>query len=136
LARRLAERGWLWLVVLTLDGQPIAARYDFVYGGKVWCMQGGWDPAHQDLNPGTLMTGEVIAWAIAKGLSEYDFLGGEDHYKRRWAEAERRLLDLEAFNSGTLRGRWWPRLRSLKQALSRAYAARTPQSTDPERRPA
>src|SRR5688572_20327810 len=54
LARRFAERGWLWLAILTLDDQPIAARYDFVYGGKVWCMQGGWDPARQDLNPGTL----------------------------------------------------------------------------------
>jgi CelD/BcsL family acetyltransferase involved in cellulose biosynthesis len=124
LARRFAERGWLWLAILTLDEKPIAARYDFVYGGKVWCMQGGWDPARQDLNPGTLMTGEVIAWAIAQGFHEYDFLGGEDHYKRRWAEAERKLIDLEAFNAATLRGRWWPRLRSLKQAWSTADAAR------------
>jgi CelD/BcsL family acetyltransferase involved in cellulose biosynthesis len=120
LAQRFAERGWLWLAILTLDGEPVAARYDFVYGGKVWCMQGGWQPARQDLNLGTVMTGEVVAWAIAQGLREYDFLGGEDHYKRRWADHERTLLDLEGFNAATLRGRWWPRLRSLKRALSTA----------------
>jgi CelD/BcsL family acetyltransferase involved in cellulose biosynthesis len=122
LAQRFADRGWLWLAVLTVAGEPIAARYDFAYGGKAWCMQGGWDPKRQDLNPGTLMTGEVIAWAIAQGLREYDFLCGEDHYKRRWADRERTLIDFEAFNPATLRGRWWPRLRSLKRALSTANA--------------
>jgi len=120
LAQRLTERNWLWLSVATLDGQPIAARYDFIYGGKVWCMQGGWKPAQQNLSPGTIMTGEVIAWAIDHGLREYDFLGGEDQYKRRWADAERTLVDLEAFNPATVRGRLWPRLRSLKRALSPA----------------
>jgi len=120
LARRLQERDWLWLSVLTLDGQPVAARYDFVYGGKVWCMQGGWKPSLQNLNLGMIMTGEVIAWAIGRGLREYDFLGGEDHYKRRWADAERTLVDLEAFNPATLRGRLWPRVRALKRALSPA----------------
>jgi CelD/BcsL family acetyltransferase involved in cellulose biosynthesis len=122
LAQRFAERDWLWLAILTLDDEPIAARYDFVYGSKVWCMQGGWDPARQDLNLGTLMTAEVISWAIAQELREYDFLGGEDHYKRRWADRERTLLDLEAFNAATLRGRWWPRLRSLRRGLSPASA--------------
>jgi CelD/BcsL family acetyltransferase involved in cellulose biosynthesis len=68
------------------------------------------------------MTGEVIAWAIAQGLREYDFLCGEDHYKRRWADRERTLVDFEAFNPATLRGRWWPRLRSLKRYLSTANA--------------
>ena len=120
LAQRLAERNWLWLSVLTLDGQPIAARYDFAYGGKVWCMQGGWKPSLQNLNPGMIMTGEVIEWAIGRGFREYDFLGGEDHYKRRWASGERTLVDLEAFNPATLRGRFWPRLRALKRALSPA----------------
>jgi CelD/BcsL family acetyltransferase involved in cellulose biosynthesis len=122
LAQRFHERDWLWLSILTLDGQPIAARYDFVYGGKAWCMQGGWKPSLQNLNLGLIMTGEVIAWAIGRGLREYDFLGGEDHYKSRWADAERTLVDLEAFNTATLRGRSWPRLRSLKRALSPASA--------------
>lgn len=122
LAERFAERGWLWLYVLALNDEPIAARYDYVYGGKVWCMQGGWKPERQNLNPGTVMTGEVIAWAIKQGLREYDFLGGEDHYKRRWADGERTLVDLEAFNTKTVRGRWWPRLRALKHALSPASA--------------
>lgn len=122
LAQRFAERGWLWLAVLTVAGEAIAARYDFAYGGKVWCMQGGWSPARQDLNPGTVMTGEVIAWAIAQGLGEYDFLCGEDHYKRRWSDRERTLADVEGFNAATLRGRWWPQLRSLKRALSTANA--------------
>jgi CelD/BcsL family acetyltransferase involved in cellulose biosynthesis len=117
LARRLAGRGWLWLSVLTIDEEPAAARYDFVYGGKVWCMQGGWKPSYRNANLGTIMTGEVIDWAIRNGIREYDFLGGEDHYKRRWADAERTLSDIEAFNPGTLRGRFAPRLRSIKRSF-------------------
>jgi CelD/BcsL family acetyltransferase involved in cellulose biosynthesis len=123
LARRLAERGWLWLSVLTIDGEPAAARYDFVYGGKVWCMQGGWKPSLRNANLGTIMTGEVIDWAIRNGIREYDFLGGEDHYKRRWANAERTLSDIEAFNPGTLRGRLGPHLRWIKRSFERKTRA-------------
>jgi CelD/BcsL family acetyltransferase involved in cellulose biosynthesis len=125
LAQRLHERGWLWLAILTIDGEPIAARYDFVYGGKVWCIQGGWKPSHRNLHPGMIMTGEIIAWAIDQDLGEYDFLAGEDHYKRRWANVQRTLVDLESFNTTTLRGRVWPWLRSLKHALSLPTADET-----------
>lgn len=118
LATALQEQGWLWLGILELNGEPVAARYDFVYGGKVWCMQGGWKPTHESLNLGTIMTGEVMGWAIDRGFREYDFLGGEDHYKRRWADRERLLVDLEAFNPATWRGWLWPRLRALKKAVA------------------
>jgi CelD/BcsL family acetyltransferase involved in cellulose biosynthesis len=119
LARRLAERDWLWLSILTIDTEPVAARYDFVYGGKVWCIQGGWKRSHEDAKLGSIMTGEVIAWAIRNGCREYDFLIGEEPYKRRWAAAERTLSDIEAFNPATLRGRLGPALRSLRKIVRR-----------------
>ena len=57
LAESFFERGWLWLVVLELAGEPIAARYDYVYANKVWCMQGGWDPRLRCVPPGDDLDG-------------------------------------------------------------------------------
>ena len=118
LAARFAENGWLWLAILTLDGEPVAARYDFCYGGKMWCFQGGWHPKIKDCRPGTIMTGYAIEHATASSLKEYDFLCGEADYKTRWSEGTRSSHNWEVFNKKTLRGKALPILRAIKRKLS------------------
>jgi CelD/BcsL family acetyltransferase involved in cellulose biosynthesis len=117
LAETFFERGWLWLVVLEVAGESIAARYDYVYANKVWCMQGGWDPRFGAVRPGMVLTGAVIQWAIERGLAEYDFLCGEEAYKNRWSDAERRMTSVQAFNPATLVGRVLPVVRTAKRAV-------------------
>lgn len=108
----LLERDQLYLALLRLDGVAIAARYDFVFGDKIWCVQGGWDQDYKQFRPGTLMTGEVIKWGIERGVREYDFLAGEHEYKRRWAGDERGLHAFVAANPRTLRGKLYRKLRT------------------------
>jgi CelD/BcsL family acetyltransferase involved in cellulose biosynthesis len=112
-SHRLAENDQLFLALMTVDGQTIAARYDFVFAGKMWCVQGGWDPEYRSIRPGTLMTGETIRWAIEHGLTEYDFLAGMHDYKLRWANDQRELVALTVANPRTIRGRAYGRLRKL-----------------------
>jgi CelD/BcsL family acetyltransferase involved in cellulose biosynthesis len=92
LSARACEKNRLLFVVLTVDGNAVAARYDFVFGNKVWCFQGGWETAYQRMRIGTLLTGEVIRRGINLGCTEYDFLAGDSAYKGRWASGSRPLV--------------------------------------------
>lgn len=107
LCERLHPNGWLLLLLLSVNGRNVAARYDYIYAGKLWCMQGGWSPEYAGKRVGTLLTGKVIEWGITHGMSEYDFLGGDSDYKRRWASDERVMINLTAANPKTFRGRLW-----------------------------
>jgi CelD/BcsL family acetyltransferase involved in cellulose biosynthesis len=86
-------------------------------------MQGGWSPEYSARRVGTLLTGKVIEWGLAQGLEEYDFLGGDSDYKRRWATDERVMVNLTASNGKTLRGRLWTwnhRIESLARRFKKA----------------
>jgi CelD/BcsL family acetyltransferase involved in cellulose biosynthesis len=105
LSRRLAARDRLLLVLLTVDGATVGARYDFVFDDRIWCIQGGWDPEHASARPGMFLTEEVLTWGIERGMREYDFLGGDADYKNRWSTGQRQLVTLTAANPSTVRGR-------------------------------
>jgi CelD/BcsL family acetyltransferase involved in cellulose biosynthesis len=118
---RLHERDALLFVFLRANGRLVAARYDFVYAGKAWCYQSGWLREFEKVSLGDLALGKVLELAISRGCREYDFLGGDAHYKRRWSTGDRTLLDLWAPRSALARAwRWASRTKSL---LSRAGAA-------------
>lgn len=123
LSRRLAASGRLLLAVLCVDDRPVAARYDFLYAERVWCFQGGRDPALDPMRVGTLLTDEVMALGIERGAREYAFLSGDDGYKRRWADGARTLTDFHAY-SDTRPIRAWQRRVRLRGLLRRFPPAR------------
>lgn len=97
LAPRLAEEGRLVLALLQVDGKPVAARYDFAYAKRIWCFQGGWNPAYERMRVGTLLTEDVLRWGVDRGFAEYAFLSGEDAYKTRWSDVTYELVDVHAW---------------------------------------
>jgi CelD/BcsL family acetyltransferase involved in cellulose biosynthesis len=97
-----AERGWLRLHLLELDGRAIAADYSCVFAGGEFLLKTGFDEEWGRLSPGLVLRGEVLRQAIEEGLGYYDFLGGPDHYKLRWTEELRVRVTLRAFRG--LRG--------------------------------
>ena len=105
LSERFVDRGQLYLSVLSVDGATIGARYDFVYDQRMWCIQGGWNPAHSAARPGMFLTEAALEWAMSHGLREYDFLGGASEYKTRWSTGARPLVALSAVNRSTVAGR-------------------------------
>ncbi len=105
LCRVAHSKGMVLLCLLTLDEKPVAARYDFIYGGKAWSYQGGWSQELAKLSVGNTFLGRVIEHCVSQGLGEYDFLTGEHAYKRHWAgEGERALVNLVANNPFAVRG--------------------------------
>jgi CelD/BcsL family acetyltransferase involved in cellulose biosynthesis len=83
------EKGWLLLGVLKVEGRIVAGQYAFQYGGKAWYYQSGIDPDFGRFGVGVIMIAHMIRQAIEHGLHEYDFLRGNEAYKRHWTTAVR-----------------------------------------------
>jgi CelD/BcsL family acetyltransferase involved in cellulose biosynthesis len=106
-ARWAAERDWLRLCFLRLDGQPLAFQYCLETGGVHYLVKVGYDPAYRSLAPGVQMQRDMIARAFAHGIRRYEFLGDEDPYKRDWTETVRQRVAMEAYRrSATALPRW------------------------------
>jgi CelD/BcsL family acetyltransferase involved in cellulose biosynthesis len=85
LAPRLAARGWLRLYRLQVGGRAIAAVYGLEVGRRFYYYQSGYDPAWSARSPGMVLVGRTVEDAYARGLTDYDFLRGEEPYKLDWA---------------------------------------------------
>jgi hypothetical protein len=116
-ANRFHQLGQLLLVLLEIDGQVVAGRYDFAYAGKGWCFQGGWLPEMEKLRPGRMMMAYQMMHCIEHKLHEYDFLGGHASYKGEWSEGERGIVNLQSRNPSSWRGRLFEAAKAIRQCL-------------------
>lgn len=116
---------------LELDGRPVAAEYQIAGGGCVYAYQAGIDPDAADQEPGTLITVATLRRAIEQGYQAFDFLRGDEEYKRHWrAEPRPSLLVRVAADrlAPRLRFASWRAARALWNTLRRAR--RRPAPTD------
>jgi CelD/BcsL family acetyltransferase involved in cellulose biosynthesis len=97
------ERGWLRLLVLEIDGQPVSCEYGFLFEKAYFSYQGGRDPAWGEASLGFLLELETLRRALRDGATEYRFLGGEEDYKYRLATDDPRLETVAV--PGSARGR-------------------------------
>ena len=79
-----AKNGWLWLSILKHEGTPIGAIYAMAMGDTVYYYQAGFDPAMGSVSPGTLLVASTIRRSIEEGKGHFDFMRGDEPYKRRW----------------------------------------------------
>jgi len=124
-ARAALAQGWLRLWFLELDGEPIAAWYGWLVGGRYAYYLAGFDPASAQRHPGLVLLGHTIRSAIEEGAIEYDMLLGDEHYKSRLASSERRVHTVLVTRRHSLRA---------AVAAGEARAWRTAQKIEPERR--
>jgi CelD/BcsL family acetyltransferase involved in cellulose biosynthesis len=94
-AQLAAQRGWLRILILWLDGTAAAALYGLRYGPTFYFYQSGFDPLYSKHSVGVATMGLAIKTAIEEGASEYDFLHGNEEYKFHWAQKVRDLNRLE-----------------------------------------
>jgi CelD/BcsL family acetyltransferase involved in cellulose biosynthesis len=88
-------RGMLRLYGLRLDGALRAALYCFARGGRVYYYLGGFDPDLASYSPGSLLIQHAWKDAKSRGDSEFDFLRGDEPYKRSWGAQNRWTYRLE-----------------------------------------
>lgn len=105
LCRLAAERGWLRLGITRYDGHAIAAQLWLVAGGRAQIVKLAHDPEWQHGSIGTVLTADLMRHVIEQdGVTEIDYLIGDDAYKRDWMPLRRERLGLIAFNPASPRG--------------------------------
>jgi hypothetical protein len=125
-ARGAAEKGWLRLHLLELNGEPIAVHYGCAFGGRGVFMKTGFDAAYRRMSPGVLLVAETLRCAIEEGLHCYDFLGSAEHHKTRWTSEVHAREQIWAYRREALPGyAYRRRVRPLlKSGRDRAIALR------------
>ncbi|MFN2463185.1 MAG: GNAT family N-acetyltransferase [Candidatus Dormibacteria bacterium] len=81
ICHHLLQEGWLSLRLLVHQGRPVAAVLGFVYRGKLLLYNSGYDPSLNSVSAGLVLMSEEVRLAIEGGLSELDFLRGDEKYK-------------------------------------------------------
>ncbi|RYZ41326.1 MAG: GNAT family N-acetyltransferase [Myxococcaceae bacterium] len=123
LARDSAYRGRLALYFLRLDGRAVAFQYGLEYGKRYFLLKPGYDESLKECSPGQLLTEEVLAACLDRGLTEFDFLGPDMVWKRDWTDQVRKHTWLYVFNDTAFgralcaaKFRWVP---AAKEAVAR-----------------
>ncbi len=83
LIRRLAEQRMLRLYFLEVDDKPVASVLCFDFNGTRYLYNSGYDDAYDELSVGVLSKVFCIRAGIESGCRKFDFLKGEETYKRR-----------------------------------------------------
>lgn len=122
-----AERGWLRLGVLRLDGTPVAFDFSLVHDGVCYMLKAGIRPEVGRFSPGRVLTHALVEQAFQTGLRAYELLGQNERHKLEWTDTVRRHERIQLF-AATLPGRIarlaWTRGRpAAKRAFRRRTAA-------------
>jgi len=114
------SEGTLRLALLRVDDRLVAFDYALESRGRHYLLKTGFDPAYSDCAPGIVLRTMMIERAYALGLERYEFLGGEDDYKREWTQTtdDRRRIQAFAPSPGGLAG--WAAFRYGRPAAKRA----------------
>jgi CelD/BcsL family acetyltransferase involved in cellulose biosynthesis len=102
--RRLAELDIPRIVLLKLDGRPIAFHYFLLFERRMYVHRLAFDPAYARHSPGLLNTLDAIEAAAAEGATMVEFLGGAERYKLELADRLEPLYEAIGL-APTLRGR-------------------------------
>ena len=95
---RFAERGWLLIALVELDGQVIAYRFGFRFGNRHFDFFPGFSPEYFKLSVGRLLMVDVMQRCFEDRVDEVDLLRGFESWKSEWTETSRDNATLVARN--------------------------------------
>lgn len=85
-ATNLARDGVPRILLLLVDGKPVAFHYGMLFEGVFFNHRLAFDPALARLSPGLVTTLEAIVSAVGAGAQRVEFLGGGERYKLELAD--------------------------------------------------
>lgn len=122
IARWAAERGWLRLWFLRVDGRPIAFCMDLDDGNAYYGLKVAHDPQWSKVSPGMILQDETVKYAFEKKLSSFEFLGDDEAYKLKWTKTCRERWAWRGYSRGPRGTAGWfdrkavrPAVRNLKR---------------------
>jgi dTDP-4-amino-4,6-dideoxygalactose transaminase/CelD/BcsL family acetyltransferase involved in cellulose biosynthesis len=96
LAERALQRGWLYLWLLELDNEPVAAEYTFRFADTQNHYQSGRHPDWEYASIGSLLFTYTVRKALEDGIRECRFLRGREEYKYRLSNVDPELETIAA----------------------------------------
>jgi CelD/BcsL family acetyltransferase involved in cellulose biosynthesis len=87
------------LLFLRVGGKAIAFQYGFLLGSRYYAYNTSYDEAFQRLSPGMLAINSLLLELIPGGIDVFDFLVGDDSYKRDWTSDARGLEGFTVFQN-------------------------------------
>ncbi len=92
-ARRLLREQMLRLHWLEINGDPVAAEFQILDDKATYAYLGGMSSSMPESSPGQLIQIAILKQCIAEGQRAFDFLRGDEAYKRHWMVEQRRCCD-------------------------------------------
>lgn len=124
----LGPRGWLYVALLELKGQPIAFQLGFRCGSKLWDYTTAYDSSYSRFAPGTLLLPALLDYGFERGFDEYDFLRGEEPYKLVWSIGRHRRFRVLVWNNCRIsqlrKFVYYDVKKAIKSLLSAAFLSR------------
>lgn len=112
LMRLAAQRGWLRIYVLYLEGKPSAFWWGYLYKGTLYIDIPGYDPEYSAYKIGTYLMVKMIENLIQEGLTQkVDYGLGDAQYKRSFSDESWQDAYVYIFS---------PRLKGMKMNLVRS----------------
>jgi CelD/BcsL family acetyltransferase involved in cellulose biosynthesis len=96
----LAAAGLLDGRVALIGGEVAGVQCGFHAGRRGHAWLGGFDPRFARESPGTLLLGDAVRRAVARGDEALDLLRGAESYKSGWGAAPTRLLQVRWSRTG------------------------------------
>jgi CelD/BcsL family acetyltransferase involved in cellulose biosynthesis len=93
LASHMADAGFLRLVLLEIEGSPAASVMCFEYDSVLYLYNSGYDRRFARLSAGLLCKVFSIRDSIQRGIACFDFLKGDEVYKRQLGGTAEQLFD-------------------------------------------
>jgi len=99
LATVMADKEWIALSIVELNGRPLAMHYGFDYGNKFLWYKPSFDPAQKKHSPGLVLLKYLMGYAFARKREEFDFTIGDEPFKARFANKVRTTIQFQIFRN-------------------------------------
>jgi CelD/BcsL family acetyltransferase involved in cellulose biosynthesis len=96
------DQGWTRFYTIESEDKVVGSLYCFVYGGRTYYYQGGFDPKYDFLSVGLGLLGKVMEDSIENGIKMFEFLRGAEPYKWHWTNTYRKTTHIIAYPKNLL----------------------------------
>ena len=113
----LVDRAEVWIPILTVCGDPVAAYVLRISGHNIFALKTGYDQTYSKYAPGLLLTSRVVRYGLEHGMEMLDLMADESRWKANWAPEVRPHYEVLLFApTPTGRYAYWVRYGVRQQA--------------------
>ena len=95
----LCPRQWLNFTILRSAGKTIAFHFGFTYNRSFICYKPSFDGRFSKYSPGQVLLRELFLFCADKEFDVFDFTTGDEEYKQRFTNAQRKNCSFKVFKS-------------------------------------